>query len=132
IDNPQTAKQGYEVYGVATDGVFQLALKSPRPIGNGTTFWLNTANNTAAGPPIFGNLATGGAEYRIEVDAGGVARLYAGSGTTPRATLDSMLGPDERTIELSVPKALVGNTPRLDIFIDVNNTAFIPGNYSGP
>ncbi|MFD2648790.1 FG-GAP-like repeat-containing protein [Devosia albogilva] len=134
IDTPLTARQGYEVFGAAADGIFQLALKAPGPIGNGTTFWLNTDNNTATGTPIFDIAGVGGAEYRIEVDAGGIARLYTGSGTTPLATLNSMLGSDETTLELSVPKALVGNTSRLDIFIDVNNNndGFIPGSYFGP
>jgi serralysin len=128
IDTAANAQSGYEVYGKAADGAFQLALKSALTISSQTTFWLNTDQNTATGTQVFGNPT--GSDFRIEVDAGGVARLYTGAGSMPLATLNSMLGPDQKTLEITLPKSLVGNTDRLDIYLDVNQTAYLPGDYA--
>lgn len=74
-----------------------------------------------------------GSDYKINVDAGGIARLYSvnsGGAETLVATLNAMLGQDQKTIEISLPKNLVGNAARLDIFADVNDQHYIPGVYA--
>lgn len=131
LETSQNFQSGFEVYGKATATTYELALKSDTAIGNNTTFWLNTDQNSATGYNVFGSPT--GSEYKINVDAGGVARLYSvtsGGAETLVATLNSMLGPDMKTIEISLPKSLVGNTGRLDIFADVNDQQYIPGVYA--
>ncbi len=131
LETAQNHQSGFEVYGKATATTYELALKSDQAIGNNTTFWLNTDQSSATGYGVFGSPT--GSDYKINVDAGGIARLYSvtsGGAETLVATLNSMLGPNEKTLEISLPKNLVGNTGRLDIFADVNDQHYVPGVYA--
>ena len=131
LDNtPATNVPGYELYGKVDDDSFVFGVSSPVPIGANTTFWLNTDNNVATGHQIWG--FAGGAEFNVNIDADGVARLYSGAdGQTFIANIDYKIAPGGLSMEFSVPKSLLG--PAVDsvvLLADINNSVFLPPNYS--
>jgi hypothetical protein len=135
LETPTTLVSGYELYGTVEDGNYYFALRSAVPIGQNTTFWLNTDGNTATGYQIFGN--TGGAEYNVNIDVDGVARLYSGAaGETFVANIDYAKSADGLSIEFAIPKATLGNPDKVLMLADVNdgpsNGVFLPTFYSLP
>lgn len=129
---------GYEVYGRTSGDSYVFAIKAPAGtfIGGDTTIWLNTDQNVNTGFDIFaGGPAEGGAEFNINLDAAGVPRLYTGAaGGTAVGTTPLLFGrsADGSVLEVAVSKTAIGNPSALNALLDVNNAAFLPGNYSGP
>ncbi|MBO0763811.1 MAG: cadherin domain-containing protein, partial [Hyphomicrobiaceae bacterium] len=133
LDDEASGVAGYEAYGRYDAGTstFELALRSPVPIGANSTIWLNTDRNLATGYQVFGFAA--GAEYNINFDASGTPHLYTGAdGQTlvPDATVDFAYSADRTVVEMTVSGAALGGTQALDAYIDVNNSAFLPNDYS--
>ncbi|MBJ6123250.1 M10 family metallopeptidase C-terminal domain-containing protein [Sphingomonas mollis] len=123
---------GYRVYGTSDTSTYSIALTSPTAIGANTTIWLNTDRNASTGYQVFG--FAGGAEYNINFAADGTASLYTGAAgqTLVAGNLLMARSADGKTMEVQIPKALIGNPPAINILTDVNDAAYIPGNYSGP
>jgi serralysin len=132
LETPMTTVDGYEFYGQYSDGSFNFGFKSAVAIGPNSTFWLNTDGNAATGTQVFGY--AGGAEFNVNIGADGVARLYTGNaGQTLVGAIDHRLGPDGKTIEFAVPKAMLGATvSSVSILADVNDSVFLPSNYLSP
>ena len=132
LETPMTTVDGYEFYGQYAEGSFNFGFKSAVAIGPNTTFWLNTDGSAATGTQVFGY--AGGAEFNVNIGADGVARLYSGTaGQTLVGTIDYKLGPDGKTIEFAVPKAMVGAAvSSVSILADVNDSVFLPSNYLSP
>ena len=129
LDGGANAVAGYEIYGTYANNQFEFAIKSALTIGSGTTFWFNTDNNTATGHQIFG--LYGGAEFNINIDANGRARLYTGdAGQTLVGNVDYTIGLDGKTMEFALTKDQIGaNVTKVGMLADINNdpTAFLPG-----
>jgi serralysin len=126
---------GWEAYGRVSGDSYVFALKAPAgtTIGPNTTAWLNTDQNAATGFQIFGT--SGGAEYNINFDSNGVPFLFTGdAGQTPVSAdpLPFARSADGTTVEFAVAKSGIGNPAALDALFDVNDTTFLPGNFSGP
>jgi serralysin len=126
-----TAQAGYELYGKYNANNYLFAINSAQTIGAGTTIWLNTDQNKATGYQIFG--FAGGAEYNINFAADGKAYLYSGAdGQNYIAPLDYAIAADGKSAEIAVSTTLLGATApaAIDILADVNNSVFLPGDYS--
>jgi len=127
---------GYEVYGKVTGDSYVFAIQAPAgvSIGEFTTAWLNTDQNTATGHQIFG--FTGGAEYNVDFDVNGVPFLYTGDAgeipTQPIAALPFARSADGTVVEFAVTKEAIGNPEAIDTLFDINDTTFLPGNFGGP
>ncbi|GAA3717999.1 hypothetical protein GCM10022268_28030 [Sphingomonas cynarae] len=123
---------GYRVYGTSDTSSYSIALTAPTAIGLNTTIWLNTDRNASTGYQVFG--FAGGAEYNINIAADGTASLYTGGAgqTLVAANLVMARSVDGKTMEVQIPKSLIGNPPAISILTDVNDAAFVPGSYSGP
>ncbi len=132
LETPTTHVEGYELYGTATDDAFVIALKSEVDIGPNTTFWINTDGNTSTGHLIWGWAM--GAEFNVNIDSSGIARLYTGdAGQTLVAEIDFALGPDARTMELAIPKPLLGDgIEKIGVMADINNAVYLPADYTQP
>jgi serralysin len=132
LETPMTTIEGYEFYGQFSDGSFNFGFKSAVTIGPNTTFWLNTDGNAATGTQVFGY--AGGAEFNVNIGADGVARLYSGNaGQTLIGTIDHKIGPDGKTVEFGVPKAMLGPTvTSVSVLADVNDSVYLPANYLSP
>lgn len=132
LETPMTTVAGYEFYGEFSEGSFNFGFKSAVAIGPNTTFWLNTDGNAATGTQVFGY--AGGAEFNVNIGSDGVARLYSGTaGQTFVGAIDYKLGPDGKTIEFAVPKAMLGAAvSSVSILADVNDSVFLPANYLSP
>ncbi|MCB1505177.1 MAG: discoidin domain-containing protein [Hyphomicrobiaceae bacterium] len=131
----------YEVYGQGIGNSYVFAIHAPNGvvIGPNTTIWLNTDRNPTTGFDIFAPAPPydGGAEYNINFDANGVPHLYSGSagGTLLEVStpIEYAISADGTVLELAIAKADIGNpTTAIDIVADVNDGAFLPGNFSGP
>jgi peptidoglycan/xylan/chitin deacetylase (PgdA/CDA1 family) len=126
---PGTGQDGYEVYGQNTSDGYAFAIKSPVAIGTNTTIWIDADKNKTTGFQIFG--FTGGAEYNIQLASDGNAYLYSGADYQNFITrLDSKLSVDGKTLEVAVSKDRVAAGNGINVFADVNDTVFLPGDYS--
>jgi serralysin len=126
-----TAQTGYKLYGKYAANNYLFAIESAQNIGAGTTIWLNTDQNRSTGFQVFGY--AGGAEYNINFAADGKAYLYSGAdGQNYIAPLDYAIAADGKSAEIAVSTTLLGTTAptAIDILADVNNSVFIPGDYS--
>lgn len=132
LETPMTTIDGYEFYGQFSEGNFNFGFKSAVAIGTSTTFWLNTDGNAATGTQVFGY--AGGAEFNVNIGSDGVARLYSGTaGQTFVGAIDYKLGPDGKTIEFAVPKAMLGAAvTSVSVLADVNDSVYLPANYLSP
>lgn len=112
---------GHYVFGIGADGV---------AIGQNTTLWLDTDMDRSTGYQIWG--WAGGAEYNINIGSDGQARLYGGAaGQTFVADLDFAFNADRTGFELVLPQSiLAGNPSSVRVFADVNDSVFLPGDYS--
>jgi serralysin len=131
LDDGASGVQGFEAYGRYDAGVFELALRAPVAIGANTTFWLNTDRNLATGYQVWGFAA--GAEYNINFDATGTPHLYtgaAGETLVPGAVVNSAYSADKLILEMTIANAWLGGTQALDVYMDVNDSAFLPNSYS--
>jgi Ca2+-binding RTX toxin-like protein len=124
--------EGYAIHARADGADFVFAMTSPSAIGANTTAWLNTDRNAATGYQVFG--FAGGAEYNVNFAADGTVSLYTGGAgqTLVASGLQVAWNADRTTVEFRVPKATIGNPQAIDTIYDVNDTAFLPGNYSAP
>jgi serralysin len=121
---------GYKVYGKNTADGYVLAIDSSVAIGENTTIWLNTDLNKTTGFQVFGS--TVGADYNINFAADGTPYLYSGdAGQTYLGKLDFALSADKKILEVAIPKASINATGAgIQAAIDVNNTAFLPGDFA--
>jgi Ca2+-binding RTX toxin-like protein len=131
LDTGASGAAGYQLYGKFAGDAYVFALKAPGPIGANTTFWLNTDQNTGTGYKIWG--FAGGAEYNVNVDAGGVPRLYSGAAgqTLVNGTIDHAYSADKSVLEFAVPVSQLAGAPKaVDVLVDVNDQTFLPVDYS--
>ena len=133
--DPVRAVAGSELYGRYEDGKYKFLLHDfNRLIGAGTTFWLNTDQNTSTGHQIWG--FAGGAEFNINYFTNNTPYIYSGdagqtflSGGVEFATVAD--GNGGSITEFEVPEALIG-TPTgdgINILLDVNNNSYLPSAY---
>ena len=124
--------EGYAIYARADGADFVFAMTAPTAIGTNTTAWLNTDRNATTGYQVFG--FAGGAEYNVNFAADGTVSLYRGGAgeTLVAGNLQVAWNAAHTTVEFRVPKAAIGNPQAIDTIYDVNDTAFLPGNYSAP
>jgi peptidoglycan/xylan/chitin deacetylase (PgdA/CDA1 family) len=126
-----TAQVGYGLYGKYNANTYLFAITSTQAIGTGTTIWLNTDSNKTTGYQIFG--FAGGAEYNINFAADDKAYLYSGAdGENYIAPLDYSISADGLKAEIAISTSLLGtNAPvAIEVLADVNNSVFLPGDYS--
>jgi Ca2+-binding RTX toxin-like protein len=124
---------GYALYGRYEAGTYYFAISAPTgvSIGASTTLWLNTDLNLNTGYKVWGFAA--GAEYNINFDATGTPRLYTGAdGQTlvNGATVSYAYGAGNQTVELAIAASALNNTTALSVFTDVNDSVFLPSDYS--
>jgi hypothetical protein len=122
---------GYDIYAKWTGDKVAFALSAPVAIGGNTTAWLNTDQNAATGFEIFG--FAGGAEFNVNFTPSGAPRLYTGNaGQTliPTAVVDFAASADRKIVEFAVPLAAIGSPTAIDTLWDINNTTFLPTDYS--
>ena len=119
----------FSLHGTSQGGALVLGLSSDGPtIGSNTTFWFNTDLDPLTGFQVFGG--TVGAEYNINIGPDGTPALYTGAaGEQFVANLDYVFNADRTVLEIALPSTLVGGATKADLFADVNDTTFLPGNY---
>jgi serralysin len=130
---PTMAQAGYQVFGKSTAEGYVFAINSAVAIGADTTIWLDTDRNKTTGFQIFGTTPTSvGAEYNINIASDGNAYLYSGgAGQNLIAKVDAKRSADGKQWEVGVSKNLLATTGAgINLFADVNNTVFLPGDYS--
>ncbi|MCP8883719.1 M10 family metallopeptidase C-terminal domain-containing protein [Devosia sp. XJ19-1] len=130
LDTGANSVAGYELYGKVENDSFVFGLASAVPIGQNTTFWLNTDSDIATGYQIWG--WAGGAEFNVNISADGVARLYSGAdGQTLVGEIDYKIAPDGLSMEFAVPRSLIGaSVTAVTLLADVNNSVFLPPSYA--
>ena len=129
------AVSGYKLYGRHESGTYKFLLQSDsQVIGENTTIWLDTDQNTATGYQVFG--FAGGADYNINFYSDGKPYLYSGAaaenyvtGPLTYATTTSGTG---SIMEFEVPESLIGSPTGagINLLLDVNDTTFLPSDYS--
>ncbi|WP_310490076.1 hypothetical protein [Chamaesiphon sp. VAR_69_metabat_338] len=121
---------GYSVFGKNTADGYVLAINSTQDaIGANTTIWLNTDRDKATGYQVFGS--TVGAEYNINIAADGTPYLYSGAaGQTLIGQLDFARSSDGKTLEVAIPNTIPTSNSGIDLAIDINDKAFLPGDYA--
>jgi peptidoglycan/xylan/chitin deacetylase (PgdA/CDA1 family) len=130
---PGVAQTGYQIFGKNTAEGYVFAIDSAVAVGANTTIWLDTDQNRSTGFQIFGATPTSaGAEYNINIAADGNAYLYTGgAGQNIVARVDAKLSADGKQWEVGVSKNLLSVTGTgINVLADVNNTTFLPGDYS--
>jgi serralysin len=135
---PGSSQAGYEVYGKYAASTYVFGLKSAVAVGANSTIWIDADRNAATGHQIFG--FAGGAEYAINVDSTGAARLYnvatnfSGDFNSIPVVNAKIL--DSQTVgnnwEVAVAGTDLGPTApaAINVLADVNNTVFIPNDYN--
>ena len=145
LDFAGSGAPGYQVYG-RTDlagGALHLALKTDgMKIGPNTTVWLNTDRDPTTGYQIWGRF--GGAEYNVNfrADPDSTVRPYlysggAGENLIVETPLEHAYNADRSTVAFAIPLNLLhvdrSTNPAgaIDLLIDINDTVFLPVDYSG-
>ncbi|MDF3373853.1 hypothetical protein HKX21_17130, partial [Sulfitobacter sp. KS8] len=129
LDPLYTAQDGTSLRGALSEGYAVFAINAPSEVGQSTTIWLDTDLDPATGYQIWG--FAGGAEYNIEIAADGSAALFSGgAGETFVADLDVRYNADRTIAEVAVSLADTGITDAVRVLADVNNSVFLPGDYS--
>ena len=124
-----TAEDGTALHGAISQDYAVFAIDAPFQIGQTTTIWLDTDLDPTTGYQIWG--FAGGAEYNIEIAADGSAALYSGgAGETFVSDLDIRYNADRTVAEMAVSLADSGITNAVRVLADVNNSVFLPGDYS--
>jgi hypothetical protein len=120
---------GYALYGQFSGGNYVFAISAPVAITNATTIWLDTDLNTATGYQVFGTAV--GAEYNVNI-VGGLPYLYTGAAAQNFVSgpLTHAFSGDSKILEVSVPASSIGSTTALRVFIDVNDSVFLPNDYT--
>ena len=121
---------GYDILARVTGGSLVFGVLAPTPIGAGTTVWLNTDANTATGFRVFGS--TVGAELNINFDQSGTPHLYSGDAGQTLQTADVLYAynADHTNLEFAVPLAALGSPATVQTSWDVNNSVFLPTDFS--
>ncbi|MDB5316946.1 MAG: peptidase-like protein, partial [Rhodospirillales bacterium] len=132
---PSSYVPGFQVYARIEGQFLSFALHSDLgTVGAATTFWLNTDLNAATGYQIFGT--AGGAEFNINFDASGTPSLFtgaAGQTAVAGAPITFARSLDGSTVEFSVALASIGEADgSLKVLADVNDSVFLPGDYTSP
>jgi hypothetical protein len=129
LDTVPTGVANYAVYGRYNAGNYNFAISSPVAITNSTTIWLDTDLNTATGYQVFGFAV--GAEYNINI-VGGLPYLYTGAAaqTFISGPLTHAYSGDSKILEVAVPAASIGSPSSLKCFFDVNDSVFLPNDYT--
>ena len=131
LDRPGSGVFGYQLFGRAESGNFIFALQAPIAIGEGTTFWLNTDSNATTGYQIFGSV--GGADYNVNFFTDNSPYLYTGAAgqNFVSGPLQFAVSADRHAVEFVVPFTSIADFDgRMDVLVDVNNTTFLPGDYT--
>ncbi|MDO5370586.1 hypothetical protein [Paracoccus sp. (in: a-proteobacteria)] len=130
LDSPATGAPGHAFYGDLQQGAYTFAIATGgTAIGANTTIWLDTDLSGSTGYQVWGWAV--GAEYNVNIGADGVARLYSGgAGQTLVAEIDHVMSGNGTVLEIAIDQALLGNTPSLRAFADVNDSVFIPNAYA--
>jgi len=124
-----TAQDGTALRGAISEDHAVFAINAPFQIGQTTTLWLDTDLDPSTGYQIWG--FAGGAEYNIEIGADGSAALYTGgAGEIFVRDLDIRYNTDRTIAEVAVSLADAGITNAVRVLADVNNSVFLPGDYS--
>ena len=147
LNSAGNSPSGYNIYGAVDGDAFVFALQSAVDIGFNTTLWLNTDHNTATGHPIFDWL-NAGADFNITFVAGstGAAAPHLYTGASPlhteaaaqayaAAIADFAFSTDLNTVEFRVPFSVLGisTAPAVtDVYADINNSVFLPQDYTLP
>ncbi len=129
LELPGSSVAGYELYGKFTGDSYVFALKADAgQIGAGTTFWLNTDQNKATGHQIWG--WAGGAEYNVNFT--NKPNLYTGGEgqTLVSNALQYSYSADKGIVEFAVSAAQLAGTKALDVLVDVNDSVYLPTDYS--
>lgn len=129
---PGGAISGYEIYGKYAGDNYIFAVKSDSTaVGAGTTFWLNTDQNSSTGYQIFG--FAGGAEYNINFFTDGQPYLYTGAAGQNfiSGPIDYSYSTDSKIVEFAVPRSSLSLASGRDINLltDINNSVFLPPTY---
>ncbi len=130
LETAATTIAGYALYGRLEADVFYFALSSAQAIGATSTLWLNTDANVNTGYKVWGFAA--GAEFNVNFGADGVPRLYTGAdGQTLVGNLTYAMSADRKVLEIALPKSLLGAAvSSVGIMADINNTTFLPADYT--
>ena len=131
---PRSPVTGYEISGLYEDNTYKILLRKLNgSIGPGTTFWLNTDQDSNTGHKIWGY--AGGAEYNVNIAPDGKPYLYKDADgetyITGPLTYSIVTDGTGANMELEIPEALIG-TPAgagINILLDVNNSTFLPVSY---
>lgn len=128
-----TVVAGYELYGRHDANSYKLAIhQSVGTIGHNTTIWLDTDKNSSTGYLIWGSAA--GAEYNVNIAADGKPYLYTGSSgqTLVSGPLTYSIisdGSSGSNMEIAIPDNLLANPEEIHVFIDINDSVFLPASY---
>lgn len=135
LNMPPYLAVGDKVYGkyVATPyPAYVFAVQSAGPaIGANTTFWLNTDDDPGTGFLIWG--AFSGAEYYVNIYTDNKPYLYDGDpvGAFITGPLEYAYSADGRNLEFVIPASLIDQPEEISLLIDLNDSVFLPGDYSG-
>jgi Ca2+-binding RTX toxin-like protein len=145
LDTQETGSAGYELYGrmegSGAEAKLVFAIRAPAgtSVGAGTTLWLNTDRDSggspATGQQIFGGVAFGGggAEYNINFYTDGKPYLYTGADgeNFVGGPLTHAFSTAGDVVEFEVSLAAINETDgAVDVLVDVNNSFFLPNDYS--
>ena len=130
IDRPDAVPPGFQVLARADGSDFVFALRAPTAISANTTLWLNTDRNAATGYQVFG--FAGGAEYNVNIAADGSVNLYTGGAgqTLVASGLTAAYSADRTEIDFRIPKTSLGSPAGIDTLVDINDTTYLPGDYT--
>ncbi|MFG6665243.1 hypothetical protein ACGYKB_18475 [Sulfitobacter sp. 916] len=124
-----TAEDGTALHGAISQDYAVFAIDAPLQIGQTTTIWLDTDLDPTTGYQIWG--FAGGAEYNIEIATDGSAALYTGgAGEVFVRDLDLRYNADRSIAEVAVALTDAGISNAVRVLADVNNSVFLPGDYS--
>jgi hypothetical protein len=129
LDSAPNGVTNYALYGQFGSGNYIFAISAPVAITNATTIWLDTDLNTATGYKVFGTAV--GAEYNVNI-VGGLPYLYTGAAAENFVSgpLTHAFSGDGKILEVAVPTASIGSPTSLRVFVDVNDSVFLPNDYT--
>ncbi|MCI5222935.1 MAG: hypothetical protein D3924_09745, partial [Candidatus Electrothrix sp. AR4] len=135
LNMPPYLASGDKVYGkyvTTPEPAYVFAVQSSgSAVGTNTTFWLNTDNDPTTGFLIWG--VFGGAEYYVNIHTDNKPYLYNGNpvGAFVAGPLEYAYSADGSNLEFAVPAALIDAPEKINLLIDLNDSIFLPADYSG-
>ena len=122
---------GFKLYGYhdAVTHKYHVALTAGQAIGTNTTFWLNTDGNQSTGYLVWGVYA--GAEWNINISTDGAPHLYTGADgeTWSLGPLSHAYNAAKTVFEVEFDEAMVASNTAIKMWVDVNNSVFLPSWY---